>query len=733
MTSVADAVSTPASIPNELNYSEPIHSIPPGYRSVNFRQVNYNTIPSPTPGGTEIQINIPQVPSAFIDTSTTYLNVKVRCEFNHQSKFSTALEYTRLDGEDVAFVVDQLIENWCNANGWGLFQRYQLYANNSILIEDIDEIGYLVNMLGPMTSSIANNTLADIDGDSKDLIYPGHRFLIRYQKLVIFLRIGTKTGSAISAAADNNLSTSPLIQQALNVAFWGTNTSADYKDQDFLRLSEYRTLDTASTTFPVKGSLDWRRKLIYALRPMLNKTSVSSNGVIGGSAGITNPSISSYELIRDVATDGHPWAFNLEIKKPPTTANAANILMPNTIACYHEYEVALPLIGLLGAHNDKMFPAFFPTQIRLITESTANFYNTSGNISNFTHTITSCEFVCNYLRLDSGALSAVMDTLPMQGVLPMRCSSFVHSSSLMPKSGLGGTQILVSTRRASMKSLFLGFQASSVLNLVNDPVAPQLLQVESSSTGGYTTSTSYDVRYTEGSKFNSLNPNLGQNCYLTVNGVFYPQQMLNPSNKPMDCLQQFLTTLNMTQMPNLKPSILLQNYLRADFNCNSIFYNPPAICDRSDFNEFPSVCMLGRSKVDADNATNGSNRIIFAHKVQEYRANGVTYSDLMYSSQGETQNAGTIGVTTLYDDKQGLQIGGPRLASVGRNQFYMAIDTEHFGKRGFLSGVSTLGGSCFLNLNVETALSSDYIVRMYNYHDVLLAFNLASGQVEVKI
>ena len=76
--SAVDAVVTPSSIPNELNFSEEIHSIPSGYKVVNFRQINYNTIPSPTPGGTEIQINIPQIPYAFIDTSSTYLNVKVR-------------------------------------------------------------------------------------------------------------------------------------------------------------------------------------------------------------------------------------------------------------------------------------------------------------------------------------------------------------------------------------------------------------------------------------------------------------------------------------------------------------------------------------------------------------------------------------------------------------------------------------------------------------------------------
>jgi len=719
MTSVADAVSTPASIPNELNYSEPIHSIPPGYRSVNFRQVNYNTIPSPTPAGTEIQINIPQIPSAFIDTSTTYLNVKVRCEFSYKPVNQAVLNELRTDGEDIAYIIDHLIENWCNANGWGMFQRYQLYANNSILIEDIDEIGYLVNMLGPMTSSIANNTLADIDGDSKDLVYPGHRFLLRYQKLTLLLKNTVNSGSASNTA--NNLSTSNLVQQALNAAFLGTDASTNLNDQDFLRLSNYLTADTASTTTPAKGSVDWKRKIMYALRPLHYKHSVSSSALIGGSAGVINPSISAYELIRDTQTDGHPFAFNVEVKKT-AAGSTTPILLPNQTACYHEYEVALPLIGLLGAHNDKMFPAFFPTQIRLITESTGNFYNLSNNIINFSHTITSCEFVCNYLRLDSGALSAVMDTLPMQGVLPMRCSSFVHSSSLMPKSGLGGTQILVSTRRASMKSLFIGFQASSALNLVNDSVAPQLLQVASGTNGGYIAET-YDVRYTEGNKFNSLNPNLGQNCYLTVNGVFYPQQMLNPSNKPMDCLQQFLTTLNMTQMPNLKPSILLQNYLRADFNCVSVFYNPPAVCDRTSFNEDGSVCLLGRSQQTGDGATGFTHKFIYASKVQEYRTTGFTHPFADYNS-ATTNSVCVVDINATQ---------GPRLPCTGRNQFFMAIDTEHFGKRGFLSGVSTLGGSCFLNLNVETALSSDYIVRMYNYHDVLLAFNLANGQVEVKI
>lgn len=614
--SAIDSVPTPSSVPNELNYSEPINAIPPGFRTVNFRQVNYNTIPSPTPGGTEIQINIPQIPNAFIDPSTTYLNVKVRISGRIAvqnlavTPFNTA-ETVRINARR------QLLLAYLNATGWGLFQRYQVYANNSILIEDIDEIGYLAHMLSAATRSSATLTTADLTGDSENGVLPGHRFC------AITNCVNIQAANAANA-------------QPPTIAGFAPDATSLLKRSLVTHLSETAIGNDKSQFFSVAGE------------PM--------------------PPLREYELIHD-DDGGQSWAYLARVGE----GNAA--VTYNAVPFNHEFDLCLPLLGILGSNNEKLYPCMYPTQIRLITESLGNILNLPTQFIDVTQTITSMEFCCNYLRLDSGAMATILSSLPMPGVMPMRCTSFVHSSSSLPRGTQGSAQVLVSTRRASMKALFMGFSSNG--HNLDDNNAPAL-RLGFGAKNQRTT-------FTEGTKFNSINPSLGQNTYLTVNGVFYPQQMLNPVSKPLDCLQQFLQTLNMTQSSTLRPSIRLHDYLRIDYGGRgSQFYNPPAVVDRSE------------SAYDQNHTSN----VAAANVIQ-----------------------------SVYDN---LPLSGI-LPNIGRNQFYLAIDTEHFGKRGFLSGVSTLGGSVFMNLNIAHPLAADYIFRMFNFHDIMLAFNMGTGQVEVKI
>lgn len=659
--SAVDSVPTPSSVPNELNYSEPIHSIPPGYRIVNFRQVNYNTIPSPTPGGTEIQINIPQIPNSFIDPSTTFLNIRCRITGTlPETLYTVTTESSPANLRPGFVALKKRWRNYLNATGWGLFSRYQVYANNSVLIEDIDEIGYLAHMLNSATKSSSTMTTADLNGDSCRSVLPGHRFDLCSTAFV--------ANSAIQTAFNASSSKPGLLNTTINV-----NDGILVAEQAAGNIVEQNTAPNRYANAVTRN--------FQTLELGFPKVANNFNVDCYRSVGFLEPNLSEHEICTDSQLRA-PWsAFRIaKIQAAGASSNVAVSVPAANRTWQHDFDLALPLIGILGANNDKLFPCIYPTQIRLITEQITNILNISNELINPQLTISNCEFVCNYLRLDSGAMSTVLSSLPMPGIIPMRCTSFVHSSTLLPQNTSGAAQVLVSTRRASMKALFIGF--ASQLNGQAIP-AGGLSSAELAVGAGH---------YTEGPKFNSINPNLGQNTYLTVNGVFYPQQMLNPMNKPADCLQQFLTTLNMTQSSTLRPNIEYANYIRCDFaSKQNTLYNLPALYSKTPITSTSVV-----------------------------RAPAVALAD----ANGESNYFGSL-VNDLVDVST--------LQWVGRNQFYLAIDTEHFGKRGFLSGVSTLGGSVFMNFNIEQPLTTDYIVRMYNFHDVMLAFNMQTGQVEVKI
>lgn len=108
-----------------------------------------------------------------------------------------------------------------------------------------------------------------------------------------------------------------------------------------------------------------------------------------------------------------------------------------------------------------------------------------------------------------------------------------------------------------------------------------------------------------------------------------------------------------------------------------------------------------------------------------------------------TYAAATDIATSLGDRTSALSFApydyAQQMHMFGRNNsFALIIDTEHFSKRGFLSGVSTLSGSHFLRLplevpSVHSGLPFPIDVKIFVYFDGLIMFDYASKTVSLKL
>jgi hypothetical protein len=729
-TNTVDAIPTPASMPVELDYTQPVTTIPSGYRTVNFKQLNYNTIPSDIKEGQEIIINIPPIPNGWIDPSTTYLSMKVtlsgkyledRLFTGDNSTFSdttdkisaqgtsnqTSLKqysacsrvYGQYDGEgDVynyktakgLFFSSLKSIGYFNSNAWCLFKRYQLYANNSKLLEDIDEIGKLSSIMNPLTRSQSTYTSAHAHLDDVTGVFPGHRFAI--------LRSFIAEGGDVADAGRLQIGSKGI---GIWPAAAGTNALTDAQIDSILD-SSHKVQSDGSVLYPTAYNTD-QKKYIRMHNALIHEgSSIKQHDNVyispSGTVQILSPTEESdyYQYLRGDAvmpavplslsnlcldSQGfHIWSHQL-LRHDEGKLNSRSLYQgcldsvsgvdvgvkswvgaEKFTTWTHTVDVTLPLIGILGANNEKLYPCTYPTQIRLIMEDINKSVSVPPTMYDLKLTIPKIEFCCNYLRLDSGAMTQVLQSLPIPGVIPMRTTSFTHSSVLLDQGVSGPVQQLVSSRRASMKALFISFEKNDPKNIAEGV-------------------------------YNSVNPNLGANTYLQVNGIYYPQMMLNPSENPADCYNQLLTTLNMTQSALLRPSIHYNNYIRSD-----------------DFMQGYNIF---------------AKKACLAGPLGEYAVNGFIFdTNLRHIDKnlGFCRNIVDGGLASV-----------SRSSFCGRNQFYLAIDTEHFGRRGFLSGISTLGGSCFMNLNIIKPLSTSYVVHYFNFHDMLLAFNLNTGDVEVKI
>jgi hypothetical protein len=72
--------------------------------------------------------------------------------------------------------------------------------------------------------------------------------------------------------------------------------------------------------------------------------------------------------------------------------------------------------------------------------------------------------------------------------------------------------------------------------------------------------------------------------------------------------------------------------------------------------------------------------------------------------------------------------------TMNNNQWCHVVDTETFGRRGFLNGVSTLSGSIFYQMNVVSPVADiAHIVNFYSFFDAILVMDYTTKQVSWKI
>jgi len=181
------------------------------------------------------------------------------------------------------------------------------------------------------------------------------------------------------------------------------------------------------------------------------------------------------------------------------------------------FEFAVPLIGILGANNDKMIPVgkLLGLRLELMCDVPANFIAaTTANVVS-QYIISEIEFVGNYITLGPES-QAIVDSLNRDRIV-IRCQSWKQTSAtIAASSGVGTQELLCNIRVNSLKSIYL---ACSTAN-ANEK------------------------------NFSGINPNLSSGTCWLIGGQNYPQRGLDPSNKPGDCfaeLQRSFGALNFAQ------------------------------------------------------------------------------------------------------------------------------------------------------------------------------------------
>lgn len=739
-----------AAIPSELNF-EPVTSIPPGYQTVQYKVPSYNNIPAPTQGGTEIQINIPHTENTFLDPTTSYLDVSCEIEADLTLPGSSLPGVTQggLFGYGPGDYVTKACLSYLRGPGWALFRRYQVYANGAVNIEDVDEVGILASMMNNLSRSNVTWVAGAAMGDDEENICPGLKFGFCYVRVVPYYGLALGKASAatpstltvpwstlsvaanvISPTATTGISDTSITTPQLRIARMLSSLSLLSKMNvacgvspggRMFKSSELLTYSTAKNTAYMiycTGNNSWSGTDtstypggIYWMPPRDDGEFVAlttANSSLTATFGSEFSTLARYPLRKD----GNAWKgdrilhpshlgdarlassifaqgeYILMFKETTETgalaAGAATrtsndaTVVPPIGADYQSkvkfaFRLSLPLFGLLGANNDKLYPLFCgPTQIRLTTEDSTKFIRVADELSNVSFKIRELNFCCNQLVLSGDAINAVIGRLPMPNLIPIRCTTFTHSSEVIPAASQGLNQLLVASRRASMKALFISYERSM------DQIA-----------------------ITEG-KFASIHPNIGQGTHLFLNNTMYPRHGIDMSGNPSDAYQQLLIALNQTQSALMRPNIKFSEFQVSDSNYGTLTDESTVLMEYRD--RVPMVKNFTVGMADAAATSNGASSIWQDDIVRGIAVHPI--SALPYQ---------------------------PKQVIIPRNKAYSVIDTEHFGRRGFLSGVSTLTGNTFFNMQIKNPISSGYVVHFFNYHDVILAFDLVTRNVTIKI
>jgi hypothetical protein len=675
------------SYPAEFNYELPTQT-PPGIKQVQLRQFASTSIPNPISTNQEIQIDIPQIDFAFLDPTTTSLCVRGSYTFkvrplnndgetiqnsNINNPIFTGNNAQGVQSTFIKYPPISILAARPHAflgKGWGMFYRYCVYANTNVLTDDITNIGVLQNYMDLLTTG-------------RDYLQNDFCQNVNNPKLA---------GSNLMAVFPES--------PASNVA----NISSSYI--------------TGPNNTPVANLL--LTDTIYGDGNFLNSELdyVTSN----------NATVNNFQVgLADVFGDCSSKQF------APTEYDMENGLL--TIP----FEISLPLFGTLGSGNDKLYPLFVgPTRISLFTEdlnayiaSPRNAFsfrvpaylqtspsvqgveyvaaiNTSFDLSATTMRINTVEFVGNYLRCDTSAFQYVLQNLPVEGKMIMRTTSFNYSSSQLNSNASGMVELLIPTRRASQKALLITCSRSDLPD----------------------------------KKYGSVCPNLGQNTCVVINGVQYPQQGINFLEKPHDSFRQTLVSLNLSYSALIRPAISYGNWARLSSGESEVVVPLTPITQKVANADYVYTFLDRRVPAGVRPADGTYNFYNVRSKQYQPVTNtimGPSFGGQLFSNWVTTQpfwgnavinDEELISYTPTTQDARMLSSG----FTMNNNQWCHVVDTETFGRRGFLNGVSTLSGSIFYQMNIVRPIAAtSHIVNFYSFFDAILVMDYTTKQVSWKI
>jgi len=128
-----------SAVPRELNFD-----IPPilfGIDSEEMRMPTLTTLDGLT-GGSVVDINIPQIPNSFIDPQTLCLSLSVEVEVGIQDGNYAGTDVIGA----IRYTNDDALQNFCivgKAGGMAFIRRLTSYFNNSVMLDDIDNVNVL--------------------------------------------------------------------------------------------------------------------------------------------------------------------------------------------------------------------------------------------------------------------------------------------------------------------------------------------------------------------------------------------------------------------------------------------------------------------------------------------------------------------------------------------------------------------------------------------------------------
>lgn len=579
-----------------------------GITQEQLQVINQNTIPQPTPFGTEIQFYLPQLGNTFLDCSTAYLLFNINVQFQNVS--GGTIYANQANGAVIG-------------SFYSFFQRLTVYANSVNVTDDIWELGLIACYYLKLTmSKQARECMSYLMGFNPDPY--ASVGLTGYRVKGVFPM--SAEGDALAIVSNTNLANN-----------FGYQTG----------------LASANNAFFIQQ--------FHVAIPMI------------GSLGVNNPNMYYLGL-------GNT-RISLFVDNPTT---------------------AFFLPAGMTSQNFRITSAATPPVA-------ASEINNAGGLALTSFNITRARFIGNIIRLDDTVMNQVIQLMqPVNGQqLVTKCTSFGVSTQSLPSQISGTVQVAMNIRRGSVKSVLCLFNNTGALNTASQS---SLLPFVTANGTGASIETVNPF-----SKYGSINPGLGANTLLLINNVNYPKLGLNPTQFPAETFSYILEGLELLTSDDMKPSIIMQNWLVAD----------------------PAIVLFGALQaVQTQNDT--TNRTTSAWRAGTY-VNGFQQLNAGLTSLGLYANTQiSRSALNAFIPQHWIDAAGGWNNSVdpfgnepytSANEFFLYFSLEDQPRPGMISGKNTMDGSNFLNLNIITPTGYAYTVYFIAVYDALLVHDFAERNV----